>query len=96
MLYGGADRSGGVFGSDDALDASVNAMFGSFEPDILQFLVVDFRLSKQDVPFVHLLLAFFGCFTAGLLRLFLLLRFEANLSFALFDSLALRDRFRHL
>ncbi len=47
-------------------------------------LVVDLGFGEQKVPFVTLLLAFFGGFAAGFLSLLLLLRFEANFLFTLF------------
>ena len=50
---GGSDGElSGVFGCDDSLDAAMNAMFWCFEPHILQFLVIDLRLSQQNSPSV--------------------------------------------
>jgi hypothetical protein len=37
-------------------------MSGRFEPHVLQFLVIDLRLSQQNVPSMHVLLAVFGRF----------------------------------
>ena len=48
--------------------------------------MIDLGVGKQNGVFMKLLLAFFGCFAAKLVGLFVLLRFEANFGFAPFGS----------
>ena len=48
--------------------------------------MVDLGFGEQNIEFVALLLAYFGGFAAGVLGLFVRMRFEPNFLFAPFGS----------